>query len=122
MENNIENNIEDSVAWVKITRLINTLPDDVMRHIYEEYFVCKDTCNKYLKLLNFNTPQNLIYGLLVEPTHRLLAYPCAIEYLCTKHSIFKKMYIEHYIKNNKWYERMSTFESFIASILIHIYH
>jgi hypothetical protein len=118
----MENNIEDSVSLVKIVRLINTLPDDVMRHIYEEYFVCKDACNKYLRLLESNTPQELIYGLLVEPTRRLLAYSCAIEYLCTKHLIFKQMYIKHYIKNNKWYEKMSTFESFITSILVNLYH
>lgn len=118
----MNNTIQYSAEWIKLTRLINTLPDDVLRHIYEEYFVCKDTCNKYLRLLHSNTPHGLIYGLLVEPTRRLLKYPCAIEYLCTKHSIFNKMYIEHFIKNNKWYEKMSMFESFIASILTHIYH
>ena len=35
----------------KTARLINSLPDDVIRHIYDEYFIGIDTCNKYLELL-----------------------------------------------------------------------
>jgi len=113
---------EDSVALTKTTRLIKSLPDDVIRHIYEEYFVGIDTCNKYLELLKSDTSQSLIYTQLVEPTRRLLEYPCAIEYLCSKHKIFKQMYIKHYIQNNKLFAQMDNLESFILSILMHLYH
>ena len=113
---------EDSAALKKTIRLINSLPDDVMRHIYEEYFVGIDTCNKYLELLKSDDSHNLEYAHLVEPTRRLLAHPCAVEYLCSKHKIFKKMYIEHYIKNNKAFLLMDMLHSFIASILMYLYH
>ena len=106
----------------KTARLINSLPDDVIRHIYDEYFIGIDTCNKYLELLKSVESQSLIYTQLVEPTRRLLEYPCAIEYLCGKHPIFKQMYIKHYIKNNKSFVQMDNLESFILSILMHLYH
>jgi hypothetical protein len=123
MQNNIpDDNIPDSVALAKTVRLINSLPDDVMRHIYEEYFVGIDTCNKYLELLKSDESQSLNYKPLMDLTRRLLEYPCAIEYLCSKHQIFKKMYIEHYIKKNKCFVQMDMLESFILSILMHLYH
>jgi hypothetical protein len=114
--------MQDSVALAKTARLINSLPDDVIRHIYEEYFIGIDTCNKYLELLKSTESQSLKYEHLVELSRRLLEYPCAVEYLCGKHQIFKKMYIEHYIKNNKLFAQMDNLESFILSILMHLYH
>jgi hypothetical protein len=113
---------EDSVALKKTIRLINTLPDDVMRHIYEEYFVGIDTCNKYLKLIESDESHNLQYKHLVEPTRMLLEHPCAIEYLCSKHAVFKQMYIKHYMQHNKSFLLMDMLHSFIASILMYLYH
>lgn len=113
---------QDSVALQKTIRLINSLPDDVMRHIYEEYFVGIDTCNKYLKLLETDESRNLKYEHLLEPTRRLLEHPCAIEYLSSKHKVFKHMYTEHYINHNKSFLRMDMLHSFIASILMYLYH
>ena len=107
---------------IKTIRLINSLPDDVMRHIYEEYFVGIDTCNKYLKLLESDESRRLKYEHLTEPTRQLLQHPCAVEYLCKKHEIFKKMYTKHYIQHNKSFVLMDMLHSFIASILMHLYH
>ena len=115
-------NKKDSGALTKTVRLINSLPDDVVRHIYEEYFVGIDTCNKYLELLKSEKSRSLEYKPLIEITRRLLQYPCAVEYLCGKHKIFKKMYVEHYIKNNKSFLLMDMLESFVLSILMHLYH
>jgi hypothetical protein len=113
---------EDSDALKKTIRLINSLPDDVMRHIYEEYFVGIDTCNKYLKLLESDESHNLNYLPLLEPTRRLLEHPCAVEYLCSKHKVFKIMYVKHYINHNKSFLLMDMPHSFIASILMYLYH
>ncbi len=119
---NITNMQDNSTALKKTVRLINSLPDDVMRHIYEQYFVGIDTCDKYLELLKGEEAHNLKYEHLVEPTRRLLEHPCAIEYLCSKHPVFKKMYIEHYVKHNKSFLLMDLLHSFIVSILMHLYH
>jgi hypothetical protein len=118
----MENNTQDSVAMEKTVRLINSLPDDVMRHIYEEYFVGIDACNKFLELLKSESSSSLEYKPLIDLARRLLQHPCAVEYLCGKHPIFKKVYIEHYIKNNKSFLLMDMFESFVLSILMHLYH
>ena len=93
-----------------------------MRHIYEEYFVGIDACNKYLELLKSEESQRLVYDHLIDPTRRLLEYPCAVEYLCSKHPIFKRMYIEHYVQHQKMFGLMTVLESFIVSILMHLYH
>ncbi len=114
--------IQDRIDLVKTIRLINSLPDDVMRHIYEEYFVGIDTCKKYLELLKSDESRSLQYEHLIEPTRNLLKHPCSVEYLCKKHSIFKKVYTEHYIQNNKSFLLMNMLESFVVSILMHLYH
>jgi hypothetical protein len=118
----MEINNQDSIAMAKTVRLINSLPDDVMRHIYEEYFVGIEACNKFLELLKSESSQSLEYKQLTNLADRLLQYPCAVEYLCEKHTIFKKVYIEHYIKNNKSFLLMDMLESFVLSILMHLYH
>jgi hypothetical protein len=102
--------------------MINRLPDDVLRHIYEEYIVGVETCNRYLEMYKSEESIRLDYTPLMEPTRRLLEHPCAIEYLCKKHKIFKKMYIEHYVEGNKWFVLMDRLESFILSILMWLYH
>ena len=118
----MEINNQDSAALAKTVRLINSLPDDVMRHIYEEYFVGIDTCNKFLELLKSENSSSLEYKPLIKIAGRLIQSPCAVEYLCGKHKIFKKVYIEHYIKNNKSFLLMNMLESFVLSILMHLYH
>ena len=112
----------ENIAFEKIVRLINSLPDDVMRHMYEEYFIGIDTCDKFLELLKSESSSSLEYKPLIDLARRLLQHPCAVEYLCGKHPIFKKVYIEHYIKNNKSFLLMDMLESFVLSILMHLYH
>ena len=112
----------ENLAFEKIVRLINSLPDDVMRHMYEEYFIGIDTCDKFLELLKSENSQSLDYKPLLETARRLIQYPCAVEYLCGKHKIFKQMYIEHYIKNKKTLVLMDILDSFILSILMQLYH
>ena len=103
-------------------KLINRLPDDVLRHIYEEYIVGKATCDRYLEMFKSEASMNLDHKPLLELTSRLLEHPCAIEYLCKKHEIFKEMYIGHYVHDNKWFLLKSKLESFVLSILMWLYH
>ena len=125
MQTNFQD-IRDSIIQAKITRLVNALPDNETISIYDEYeyeyFIGMNTCNRYLKLLKSKDSQNLKYAHLTEPTRNLLQKPSSIEYLCKKHPVFKKMYIEHYIRKNKPYVLMDTLHSFIASILMTLYH
>lgn len=114
--------LEQRYASQKLNRMIKALPNDVARHIYEEYFVVKETCDAFLDLLYTKSAMSLEYRPLLDPAQRILSYPCAIEYLCNKNPLFKEMYTEHYVKNHKNFVRMSTLESFVLSILMYMYH
>jgi hypothetical protein len=105
-----------------IARLINLLPDDVARHIYEEYFVAKETCNLFLDLLQTDASQNLDYKPLLGPVQRLLDHPCSVEFLCNHNVAFKQMYTQHYVHKKKYFVQMNMLESFVLSILMWLYH
>lgn len=114
--------LENHYASEKLSRMIKSLPNDVARHIYEEYFVVKETCDVFLNLLHTKSAMSLDYKPLLDPARRILSNACAIEYLCNKNPLFKEMYIEHYVKNHKNFVRISTLESFVLSILMYMYH
>ena len=118
----MEINNQDSAALAKTVRLINSLPDDVMRHIYEEYFVGIDTCNKFLELLKSENSSSLEYNPLIKIAGRLLQSPCAVEYLSKHCRVFKNMYKAHYIDNNKYFEQCNVLHSFVLSMLFYLYH
>ena len=114
--------LEQYYASEKLNRMINALPDDVARHIYEEYFLVKEKCDAFLKMLESKSSISLDYKPLLLPAKRLLDHPCAIEYLCLKNPLFKQVYTDHYIKNKHNFIHMTTLESFLISILMHMYH
>ena len=122
MDTNHLEQLEKYYATEKLNRMINALPDDVLRHIYEEYFVVKEKCDDFLNLLNSKSSASLDYKPLLIPAKRLLNHPCAIEYLCLKNPLFKQVYTDHYINNNTYFIYMTTLESFVLSILMHMYH
>ena len=105
-----------------LERMNRRLPDDVLRHIYEEYIVGIETCDRYLKMYESDESQKLNHKQLIEPTRLLLEHPCAVEYLCMKHAVFKKMYIEHYVEGKKWFVQLNLLESFVLSIFVWLYH
>ena len=124
MSNYTENPVNKTVNSKNLDLLMlnSRLPDDVLRHIYEKYVVGIETCDRYLKMFKSDESRTLYHKPLIEPTRRLLEHPCAIEYLCKKHKIFKKMYIEHYVQGNKWFLQLNMLESFVLSILTWLYH
>jgi len=107
----------------KTIRLIQALPDDVSRHIYEEYFEAKSTCSEFLNLLfNDKRSHSLEYSHLTEITSRLIRHPCAVEYLSKHCKVFNNMYKAHYIDNNKYFVLMNVLDSFVLSMLFYLYH
>lgn len=114
--------LEQYYATEKLNRMINALPDDVARHIYEEYFLVKDSCDAFLNMLKSRSSSSLDYKPLLIPAKRLLNHPCAVEYLCLKNPLFKQVYSDHYVKNKNNFIYMTTLESFLLSILMHMYH
>ena len=49
-------------------------------------------------------------------------YLSHIQELGKKNKVFKKMYVKHYIQHNKSFLLMDMLHSFIASILMYLYH
>mgnify|MGYP005624945349 CR=1 FL=1 len=106
----------------KTYRLINTLPDDILRKIYEEYFECKDVCKEFLERLKCEDSQRLRYMKMLDITERVLKHPCMVEYLCKKSKPFKFYHREHFIFNNNHFVLLPPVQSFILCILMTLYH
>lgn len=103
--------------------LIQALPDDVSRHIYEEYFEAKTTCKEFLKLLlNDNRSHRLEHKHLTEITGRLIQHECAVEYLSKHCKVFNDMYKAHYIDKKKHFDNLNVLDSFVLSMLMYLYH
>jgi len=107
----------------KTIRLIQALPDDVSRHIYEEYFEAKSTCTEFLNLLlNDKRSHSLEHRHLTEITSRLIQHACAVEYLSKQCKVFNDMYKAHYINNDKYFVQLNVLDSFVLSMLFYLYH
>jgi phosphoribosyl-ATP pyrophosphohydrolase len=102
--------------------LINTLPNDIIRKIYEEYFEAKELCKEFLQKLESEDSKRLRHLSMMEITTQVLQHPCVVEYLRNKSSVFDYYYNEHFVLENPHYAQESRAESFILSILTHLYH
>lgn len=109
------------VELAKTIKLIQSLPPDVSRHIYQEYFVGKELCNKFIELLLQGHPWEKTQEQLQELcklVEQILKHPCVVEYLCKNLPPFKHSYEIHYKKNEKEYENMNKLESFMMTMLM----
>lgn len=108
---------------IKTIQLIQSLPDDVSKHIYEEYILVKSDCIEFLNNLYENKKsQQLEYKHLIKITERVLNNQHAVEYLRKRCLVFDMMYEKHYIKKEKCFICMETLDGFILSMLMYLYH
>ena len=117
--------IERSKTNAELTKtltLINALPDDIMRKIYEDYFEGKELCDEFLQRLKCEDSQRLRYMKMIDITERVLDHPCVVEYLCKKSKPFKYYYKEHFILHKKHFTLLPPLQSFILCILMSLYH
>lgn len=124
-DQNMDDLIERSKTNENLTEtlaLINTLPDDIKRKIYEDCFEGKALYKEFLKQLKSQSSKQLQYHNMIEITERILKFPCVVEYLCKKSSVFDYYYKDHFILNKTHYVQKSRVESFIFCILMHLYH
>lgn len=106
----MDEQLQQHYATESLNRMIRALPDDV--HV----------CDEFLQLFHTESATRLDYKPILIPAEQILKYPLAVQYLCVKNPLFKQMYIRHYIENNRHFVRMTTLESFVLSILMHMYH
>ena len=117
------------IREVNIMNLIQRLPDDLIRHIYETYFVCKEDCNKFLIMLESECSTRLEYQPLRQMSMRLMRSPLCVEYLVNGkdmvRSAIKYSYEHHYKKagrHEKIFKLLDKHDSFTLSILMCLYH
>ena len=102
------------------------LPMSLIKYIYEEFFEanfaykqlitaihCEDS-NKLNMIPLFNCIQNIF----CKNANNLTIIP----YMCKNHKLFNAYYIDHYIKNIKHFRKMDIDHSFVACILMALYH
>ena len=107
----------------KTIRLIKALPDDVSRHISEEYFEAKTTSTEFLNLLLKDERSHMLeHTHLTEITSRLIQNARAVEYLSKHCEVFNNMYKIHYIDKAKIFVQTNVLDSFIISMLMYLYH
>lgn len=54
--------------------------------------------------------------------HKLLENEKCMEYICSKNELFNNIYTDHYKKNKKDFELMTTLESMCQCWLMYLYH
>ena len=91
----------------KTLTLINALPDDISRKIYEDYFQGKELCIRFLTQLEDENSVRLEYQKLMGITEQVLRYPCVVEYLRKKSDAFNRSYITHFVENNKQFRLLN---------------
>ena len=102
---------------------VQSLPDDVLRMVYEEYFECKKECDEFIKMLDNESSTRLEYRLLYDASKKLLDAPCAVEYLRKKSKAYDWSYIEHFINKRHIFKRVpDVVDSFNLTILMTLHH
>ena len=113
----------------KIARLIQRLPDEIIRHIYETYFECKSECIAFVAMLSDDCSARLEFQRLRDLSMRLFRSPICVDYLIHAkgmiHEAIKYSYEHHYKKagkHEKIFKLLDKHDSFNLSILMSLYH
>ena len=107
---------------IDITRFINKLPDDIRKKIYFDNFHIKHKCDKLLNWFNDNSKLKCSPMEVEDITNEILQSKEGIEYMIKHNDYFEKVYISHFIQNEKGFRLMNKTNSLITSILMYMWH
>lgn len=102
--------------------LPENIPEDLQNHIYNDYFLLKNDCDKVLKWLNENSSLNKNISEIYHIVSNLLNSSVAVEYLIKQNNDLKTSYNYHFIEDKKHFVLMNKVESFITSTLMYMWH
>lgn len=128
---NTETYCERQQKMKKIVDLIECLPDDVKRSIYDNYFEGKKLYDTFIKVLHSDECVRLDISELIPLWGKIRRHPCALEYMKKtanqKNNIlnetnFSYHYNEHYTENKKSFKRLCLDDSFLLCLLMTMYH
>lgn len=107
---------------------VKYLPDDIVRHIYEEYISIDFHYKIFMQLLNSRTSKNLNTSDIKPYIPYILSQPKLCNYMrehlvvYNGYKLFDSIYIEHKINKKKPFMRASNGGSIALSLLMNIYH
>jgi hypothetical protein len=101
---------------------INLLPCDIKRKIFNDYIRIDYLAIQYKLETRTRESQSLQPEKLLLRWLKMKTIPNLIRYLKINDDIFKKLYHQHYVLNDKNFRNMDTDKSFIVSILFTLYH
>jgi hypothetical protein len=106
--------------------LRDKLPMELIKYIYEEFFEANFAYQQLITAINCEESQKLNFIPLFNCTQRIFYRNrnnlTIIPYICKNNKIFNTFYIDHYIKHIKHFKKMNIDHSFIACILMSLYH
>jgi hypothetical protein len=102
--------------------LIDLLPYDIKRKIYEDYIRIPYLKSQFYIELNSDNSQRLISKGIYDRYIKMKNIPDLMNYIIKDDEIINRLYIEHFILNKKNFVRLDMDKSFILSILFTLYH
>ena len=114
--------IPNKKKFKSIYDLLNSLPIDIKRKIYEDYIRVPYLYMQYNIVLNSIDSQKLIIKDLYNMYMKMKNIPYLINYFRKNDEIFNDLYRKHYILDNKNFRKLDDDKSFILSILFTLYH
>jgi hypothetical protein len=105
-----------------MTHMIQLLPEDLRKHIYNEYIETQLLYDEYQSIIESEECRHLQTTRLKGMVKKILNHGLLIEYLYTNNSIFKQVYTDHIIKKKPSFEGLEFYNSFALSLLMNLYH
>jgi hypothetical protein len=114
---------EDKNVNIKnVFDIINLLPYDIKRKIYEDYIRIPYLKSQFYIELKSNDSQRLISRGIYDRYIKMKNIPNLMNYIIKDDDIINKLYTQHFILKKKCFVRLNIHESFILAILFTLYH
>jgi hypothetical protein len=102
------------------------IPINLIQNIYEDHFEADLIYQKFLRIIDSKSSKELnmlpLFNFIRIIFHKNKKNLTIIPYICKNHQIFRIYYIDHYVKIVKHFYKMDIDNSFVACILMSIYH
>jgi hypothetical protein len=107
-----------------LEKINQTLPDDILRTIYDNYLSPQLVYDKLQLILKSKESRNLNHFPLSEYLEKVIfKEPLVIEKLKMEDPLFLLIYSKEFVENSRTFKKFSNkYDSFALSWLMHLYH
>jgi hypothetical protein len=123
-ELNIDSQPLNPKSKIDLEKLNRTLPDDVLRNIYDNYLSPQSVYDKLQIILKSKESINLNYFPLSEYLEKVVfREPLVIEKLKIENPLFLLIYVQEIVQNTRTFTNLKNkYDSFALSWLMFLYH